>query len=393
MPKKYRRQLVLLLCIFCSAVLLTGIALAAGTADDPILTRSYLEGTILDGLKKSINDRAAEDVGIERKFAELADKANKSLTKEALANKVVEQMTGSLGKLQAPAANQMHAVTLHPGDQLNAKPGCVVLVTSGRVQTRNTGSASVVNIRNASELLLQWEFSPGAYLLVTENAALGFVPVLGDAGLMISGQFEIAHGNTYQPQYTDLADALNKLKLFLGTNAGYELDRVCCRDEGLTMMIRLLGLEQQALAATKVSYPFTDVRAWASKYISYAYGAKLVNGTSATEFSSTMLMAPEQFMTILLRALGYTDSGSKPDFNYRDALNAAVQFGVISQAEAKMLNSTPLYRDKMVYISYYGLFAKMKGTNTTLLDNLISRGVIDKKTADAAIAAVKRTRP
>ena len=396
MPKKYRRQLALFLWICWSLAVLTGIALAAGTADDPLLTRSYLEGTILDGIRESVNERASggvADSDLGKTIGAIADKASQSLSKEALASAVADKLTGSVGKLQAPAVNHMRAVTLQPGDQLNAKPGCVVLISSGRVHTRNAGSASLVNIRKGTELFLQWELTPGAYVLVTERAALGFTPILGSADLMVSGEFEIVHGAPYEPQYTDLADALNKMKLFLGTDTGYELDRVSCRDEGLVMMLRLLGLEQKAQAVTQISYPFTDVRAWASKYISYAYTNKLTNGTSSTQFSSTMLLEPEQYMTFLLRALGYTDSGSNPDFDYRDAINAAVRFGVISKAEADMLRSTPLYRDKMVYISYYGLFAKLKGKNVTLLDDLISRNVVNKTTANAAIAAIKRTRP
>ena len=185
---------------------------------------------------------------------------------------------------------------------------------------------------------------------------------------------------------------VTKSGLYLQVN-GYELDRVSRRDEGLIMMLRLLGDEQAALALTEKLHPFSDVRPWASAYVSYAYKNGLTNGTSSYEYSSMMLIEPEQYMTFLLRALGYTDSGDNPDFHYKNAISAAVSFGIISQNEAQMLTSTPLYRDKLAYISYYGLFAHMKGTSTRLLDYLIEKGAVDYNTAQLAILSVTRTRP
>ena len=106
-----------------------------------------------------------------------------------------------------------------------------------------------------------------------------------------------------------------------------------------------------------------------------------------------MLIEPEQYMTFLLRALGYSDSGDSPDFFYQTAIDSAVEFGVLSAAEAEMLTTTPLYRDKMVYISYYGLFAKLKGTSTTLIESLIEKGIVDEETAHNATVVITRTRP
>ena len=228
---------------------------------------------------------------------------------------------------------------------------------------------------------------------MTELSAIGFTPILGSATVMISGEFTIEHGEPYAAQYTDLADALNKMGLFLCSGNGYELDRVSRRAAGLIMLLRLLGEEAAALELTEVTHPFTDVFSWADAHVSYAYANGLTNGTSATEYSSMMLIEPEQYMTFLLRALGYSDSGDTPDFFYKTAIDSAVEFGVISAAEAEMLTATPLYRDKMVYISYYGLFAKLKGTSTTLIESLIEKGVVDEKTAHNATVAITRVRP
>ena len=50
------------------------------------------------------------------------------------------------------------------------------------------------------------------------------------------------------PESTDRADKLASLNLFQGTGDGYQLDNIPTRMQGLVMLIRLLGLEEEALA-------------------------------------------------------------------------------------------------------------------------------------------------
>ena len=45
-----------------------------------------------------------------------------------------------------------------------------------------------------------------------------------------------------------MADALNLLGLFRGTDLGYELDRALNRAEALTLVVRMVGAEEEALA-------------------------------------------------------------------------------------------------------------------------------------------------
>ena len=400
MPKAFKKRLALFLSILLSLALVSGVVVAAGSADDPLITRAYLQNEILVSLTEAIHGRTVasgeSDTASVAQIKAVADNAEAKLSLDALAQLAADKLWASAGansSYTVPAVNHLRELTLTPGSVLTAQPGCVVLVRSGRVQTRNGVGATVVRIPAARELYNQWELSAGDYLIVTEKAPIGFTPVLGSATVMISGEFMVEHGDPYEPEYTDLADALNKMGLFLGTGNGYELDRVSRRDEGLIMMLRLLGDEQAALALTEKLHPFSDVRPWASAYVSYAYKNGLTNGTSSYEYSSMMLIEPEQYMTFLLRALGYTDSGDNPDFHYKNAISAAVSFGIISQNEAQMLTSTPLYRDKLAYISYYGLFAHMKGTSTRLLDYLIEKGAVDYNTAQLAILSVTRTRP
>ena len=56
---------------------------------------------------------------------------------------------------------------------------------------------------------------------------------------------------------TDRADKLASLHLFQGTEQGYQLNASPSRIQGLVMLIRLLGMEDEALACTE-DVPFTD---------------------------------------------------------------------------------------------------------------------------------------
>lgn len=70
-----------------------------------------------------------------------------------------------------------------------------------------------------------------------------------------------------------MADALNLLGLFRGTDLGYELDRALNRAEALTLVVRMVGAEEEALAGS-YAHPYTDVPAWASPL----RGLRLYNG-------------------------------------------------------------------------------------------------------------------
>ncbi len=57
---------------------------------------------------------------------------------------------------------------------------------------------------------------------------------------------------------------------FKGTSNGFELDRSPTRLEGLVMLIRLLGKEDDALVESNMESVFTDVPSWGIPYTNYA---------------------------------------------------------------------------------------------------------------------------
>lgn len=167
-----------------------------------------------------------------------------------------------------------------------------------------------------------------------------------------------------------LATRLKALGLFKGVSeTDFALDRAPTRVEALVMLIRLLGKEDTALNTTE-THPFTDVPAWADKYVAYAYGGGLTNGISATKFGGQNAASAEMYLTFVLRALGYSD-GEGGDFLWN------APYGIAN--EAGLLKGKPdcdnFLRADVVLISYAALGVHLKESEFTLGKVLIDAGV------------------
>ncbi|NLZ94407.1 MAG: S-layer homology domain-containing protein, partial [Bacteroidales bacterium] len=119
----------------------------------------------------------------------------------------------------------------------------------------------------------------------------------------------------------DRANALKDLGLFLGTDKGFDLERAPTRVEALALLIRTLGEERASKGTWFDRHPFTDVPSWADNYVTYAYAMGYSNGVSATSFGSSDIATPEQFITFMLRALGYSDA--RGDFVWSESIQKA----------------------------------------------------------------------
>lgn len=169
------------------------------------------------------------------------------------------------------------------------------------------------------------------------------------------------------------ADTLVALNLFKGTSDGYALDGQASRIQGLVMTLRLLGLEDEALAYEKPC-PFTDVPTWAQCYAAYAYDNGLTKGSGVNTFSPDADLAARDYITFLLRGLGYDDAAG--DFSWSTAIEFAAQLGMIDTASVTTLNGKTLQRAGMVDLSYTALTHLMHGmTDTTLAEKLLADGV------------------
>jgi len=188
------------------------------------------------------------------------------------------------------------------------------------------------------------------------------------------------------PKYEAEAQALNKLGLFNGTgtdkagNAIFELDRAPTRTEALIMLIRIMGKEQEARNSTD-THPFTDVPEWADKYVAYAYANGITKGVGNGKFGAADIANSKQYLTFVLRALGYDDNAG--DFAYEKANEKAAEIGLVDD-KAYADEKTAFLRGDVAKISYDALSVNVKDGDLKLIDKLISEGAVNEAAAARA---------
>lgn len=168
------------------------------------------------------------------------------------------------------------------------------------------------------------------------------------------------------------ANTLHALGLFNGTgtdangNPVYDLDRAPTREEAITMLVRLLGREEEA-KSDDWRMPFKDVSNWAKPYVGYAYTYNLTSGTSETTFGGKQKVSATQYLTFVLRALHYEDG---TDFQWNRAWKLSDEIGLTS---AQYTSDSSITRGDVATISLKALSVLNK-YDTTLLDELLDYG-------------------
>ena len=174
------------------------------------------------------------------------------------------------------------------------------------------------------------------------------------------------------------ADVLYDLKLFSGTGIkpdgtpNFELDRPPTRQEAVTILVNLLGKQDEARAGTW-DIPFTDVANWAKPYVGYAYANGLTAGISATTYGSNNLITASQYLTFVLKALGY-ETGT--DFKWDKAWELSDRLG-LTDGRYSATGHT-FMRGDLTLISRNALDEELKGSSRTLSEKLISEKVFTK---------------
>ena len=184
-----------------------------------------------------------------------------------------------------------------------------------------------------------------------------------------------------------LADALHEFGLFNGTGVAadgtpiYSLERSSTRQEAVVMLIRLLGKETEALQCT-AKHPFTDVDAWADKYVSYAYSKNIAKGVSSNTFGANQSVNAQQYITFLLRALGYNDSIG--DFSYENVYAFSDEIGLTS---GRYTLGDTFLRGDMAWLSSSALLQKNKN-GVPLIKQLKKDGVVSAEQYNNGLSAM-----
>lgn len=185
------------------------------------------------------------------------------------------------------------------------------------------------------------------------------------------------------------ADILYSLGLFQGVGyredgtPDFALSRTPTRHEAITMLVRLLGKEAEALGGTWTT-PFTDVADWALPYVGYAYANGLPSGTGDTAFGGGAYISATQYITLVLRALGYRDG---VDFSWNAAWELSDSLGITAGEYA---GASSFDRGDISAISLNTLSQTKKNTGTTLLAALLADGAVtaEQITASGLTAAL-----
>lgn len=187
--------------------------------------------------------------------------------------------------------------------------------------------------------------------------------------------------DTYSPYATenvDMAMALYQLGLFKGKrlysngDPDFALNDTATRLEGLVMLIRLLGEEEEALAYEGIC-PFTDVPKWGERYAAYAYAKGYTKGTSATTFTPNDTIEGGEYSAFLLRALGYEDV-----IRGYDLRKTGDFFAKLVGIDEQDVNGW-IGRDTCVKCSYLALSVKLRNSNLTLIEKLVRDGKVSEQ--------------
>lgn len=190
---------------------------------------------------------------------------------------------------------------------------------------------------------------------------------------LLIGVNTIAYGT--ETKNISLAEYLNKVGLLQGTGNGFELSKNVTRAEGAIMVVRLLGKEEVA-KAHHYEHPFVDVPTWADDYIGYLWQNNISKGLDATHYGSNQKINASEFMTFLVRVIGYDDS--KGDFSWQNSLQKAYTIGMISNdAYNQYKQKTTFLREDMVNFSYAVLGTDLKdGQGISLIRKLMDEGTV-----------------
>lgn len=192
------------------------------------------------------------------------------------------------------------------------------------------------------------------------------------------------------------ANRLYELGLLAGTKADgtpeFDLEGELNREQAVTMLVRLLGKEEEARKGGW-KMPFTDVSGWARDYVGYAYEKGLAKGTGATTFRGTDPVTASQYVTFVLRALGYS---TDTDFAWNAPWPLSDSIG-LTKGQYTEENNGSFIRADMAVISAAALDTAVKGGEGTLLESLEASArtgytredYIDRVLTDEQINALK----
>jgi len=334
-----------------------GLALASN-ASDPLVSLSHLSGLFSQSVDTALEHRLDQ-----------ADQALRADTQQEL-TAFEASVQAALGQEYAPTPCE---ITLNEGSSIVGPTGLVVIPLAGDVVV-SISSGAVVDATDGSEVPSGSALQSTHRYIVAEESLARFTAASPTAVLTYQGKYGFALAAD-SPDYFSIANALRDLGLFRGTGSaigqGFDLHKAPTRAESLVMFIRILGEEADALACP-YEHPFTDVPAWADRYVAWAYAQGYTNGVSPSAFGTTQAVSAVEYQEFILRALGYSIAGVH---DYSTSLERALELGSLTAGEYQLLKNEAFLRAHVAYLSYYSLDMFLSGSPFTLAQQLESAGI------------------
>ena len=262
----------------------------------------------------------------------------------------------------------------------------VMLMAPGALSiTGNLHNQGTLRVDEGTTLTVAGNLVNSGTLHVTDAGALTVKGTLTNTGELFLPEAD-RRTTELNPRMQETAGMLHTLGLFQGTGTNpdgrpdFALAVKPTRIVSMVMLVRLLGKEQAA-ATGNWSHPFNDVPAWADNYVGYAYENGLTQGVAPTRFGSDDLATPYQYLTFLLRALGYSDAPGG-DFSWQDPTVLTGAIGLTQDAYTD--NAMVFLRGDVAMLSAQALHIRLKDSEETLLQQLYRMGAVSLDQVRAA---------
>jgi len=398
---KFRVKLKRYAATVSAIILLLGMAAAMaagvpGSAEDPVVSLSYMQNTFIPKVMNMISSGvdsafSGKETAVSARIEEFVRETQKNLSinedmlKDRVTYSAYMRMLDSGFYMDSGPSS---VLTLGRGERAVIGGLSEFSVLGGSAAIEGGVNTYVANVTSGGTITMNTAAVRNSRYVVAEDAFVSVKAVSDNVKILVCGRYQIVP--VYKPQYTDMAEVLKSINIFKGTNNGFELEREPTRLEALIIFLRLIGEEQKALEFTG-SHPFTDVPKWAGntadKYVAYAYSKGYTKGMSTTKFGSYEPTALEQYLTFILRALGYKDG---TDFVWSESPEKALELGILVKGDKERSLRRGFRRDHAVYISYYSLYQTVKSSGMPLIGTLVQKGLVSDEAAQKTLQAFYR---
>jgi hypothetical protein len=196
-------------------------------------------------------------------------------------------------------------------------------------------------------------------------------------------------------EYSDEAQSLYELGLYKGLSENEfvpDLDSTLDRQTGAVMLLRMFGLEEEALllsydeARAILAQKFSDaneVAEWAVRQVAYATEQGVIAGFPGGTFGPTLLLTGRQYLALTLNMLGYDQELRDRGFDASGELFYEVSEITISQ-ELSFDQPNAIQKSVLVGISFEALKSNLADGSGTLAEKLVREGVLAPEAAQSA---------